>query len=300
MRNRRRHSRRPSGFTLIELLVVVAIIGVLVALLLPAIQASRESARNASCTNNLRQIGLAVNNFYSQRNVLPVGSESKQWPTAPTNAWTFYRWSTLAHLTPFLEESNVYNALDLTVPMYGTNLALTPQNARGVALLVPLFLCPSDTGQIISSNYGPTNYAACAGSGAGGGTPNNTDGVFYVNSRTRLPQITDGTTHTAIFSESILGTPDGSTIPSDYTVDYKFTLSAPLTDARCTSTQQWNVSDGRGFAWASGEYRCALYNHYLLPNQPTPDCLGVTLSGGPQLMYTPYGWRTRAAVTQAA
>jgi prepilin-type N-terminal cleavage/methylation domain-containing protein/prepilin-type processing-associated H-X9-DG protein len=285
--------RRPrtTGFTLVELLVVIAIVGVMVAILLPSIQAAREAARRSACANNLRQLGIGTQNFYSVNNAFPNGSESKAWPAAPSNAWTFYRWSALAQLAPFLEESNVHDALDLTVPLYGINLDVTPQNKYGAALAVPLFLCPADLGQVVSPGFGPTNYAVCAGTGAGGGTPVNTDGIFYVNSRTRLSQISDGSSHTALASESVLGNTDGSLLQKDYTVDYKFTLSSPLTDARCATTQQWNVSNGRGFAWVSGEFRCALYNHYYTPNQPIADCLGVTLTGGLPMQYTPYGWR---------
>ena len=113
----------------------------------------------------------------------------------------------------FLEETNAYNLLDLSVPLYGTNNNVTPQNAAGVAIVVPLFLCPSDVGQPITPQFGPTNYAACAGTGINGGSPLKSDGVFYVNSRTRMAEITDGASHTALFSESILGTPD-STAPA--------------------------------------------------------------------------------------
>ena len=69
-------------------------------------------------------------------------------------------------------------------------------------------------------------------------------------------------------------------------------MSTPLTDGDCAGTNQWNVSDGRGFAWACGEFRCALYNHYYLPNQDMPDCLGAGLVGGVQAEYIDYGWRT--------
>ncbi len=279
------------AFTLVELLVVIAIIGVLVAILLPAIQAARESSRRTSCTNNLKQIGIGAQDFHNAFGCFPCGSESKAWPSAPANPWTFYRWGALAHLSPFLEESNAYNTLDLSVPMYGTSLTVTGQNAAGVALVVPLFLCPSDLAQIVSPKFGPSNYAVCAGSGLSGGTPNKTDGVFFVNSRTRLSQILDGTGHTAFASESILGTPNGSASPKDPRTDYKFSFGAPLTDVSCNSAQQWNVSDGRGFCWASGEYRCGMYNHYYLPNQNVPDCIGVSIGGSPATQYTPYGWR---------
>lgn len=286
-------SHRRSSFTLVELLVVIAIIGVLVAILLPAIQSARESARRTSCTNNLRQLGIAALNFHDAQEGFPVGAESRAWSAAPGNVfkWTFYRWSSLAHLTPYLEEVAVRNALQLAVPLYGLNNAVTPENATSVSLPVPLFFCPSDHGQTISTGFAPTNYAACAGTGTSGGTPHNTDGVFYVNSRTKIAQIVDGTSHTALFAEGLLGNPDGTPLGRSAERDYKFVLAAPLTPSSCETTVQWNVSNGRGFSWANGEFRCAMYNHYAVPNSPVPDCLGVALFGGPQTAYSPYGWR---------
>jgi prepilin-type N-terminal cleavage/methylation domain-containing protein/prepilin-type processing-associated H-X9-DG protein len=284
--------QRTTGFTLLELLVVIAIIGVLLAALLPALQASRENARRTSCTNNLRQIGAAAHNYYSVHGNFPVGAEAKAYPQNPTNPWTFYRWSSLAHLTPYLEETSVRDALNLQVPLYtGVTTLPSAENAAAVALVVPLFLCPSDHGHIISERFGPTNYAACSGSGAAGGSPLQADGIFFVNSRTQMSQIADGSSHTALFSESVLANPDGTPLARDFQVDYKFALTSPLTEAACNATPQWNVSNGRGFSWASGEFRCALYNHFYLPNAEIPDCIGVKLGGGLETVYTPFGWR---------
>jgi type II secretory pathway pseudopilin PulG len=288
-----RHSaKRTAAVTLVELLVVIAIIGLLVALLLPAIQSSRESARRSSCTNNLRQIGIAAQNFHAARGSFPVGAEAREYALNPANPWTFYRWSALAHLTPFLEDAGVYNSLNLDVPLYTSPTSTpSPENARGVALVVSVFLCPSDHGQRVSPNFGPTNYAACAGSGAGGGSPHDADGIFYVNSRTSIQHVADGTSHTALACESLLGNPEGGPLLRAVERDYKFVLGSPLTDTSCRNTPQWNISNGRGFSWASGEFRCTLYNHNYLPNQNVPDCLGVQLGGGLPAVYTPFGWR---------
>jgi prepilin-type processing-associated H-X9-DG protein len=73
--------------------------------------------------------------------------------------------------------------------------------------------------------------------------------------------------------------------------DYKFVFRVPIDDALCESSGQWNFSDPRGFAWASGEFRCGLYNHHSPPNSPRHDCVAVLLGGSPSQRYTPYGWR---------
>jgi prepilin-type N-terminal cleavage/methylation domain-containing protein/prepilin-type processing-associated H-X9-DG protein len=284
-----RHQRR-SAFSLVELLVVIGIIGVLVALLIPAIQASRAAASRSSCANNLRQLGIAAHNYESAMGHFPVGSVAKEYPLERTAAWTFYRWSTLAMLTPYLENTAAYNALDLTVPLYASTFNVHPKNVGAVKIWVGEFLCPADEIRSLSTDFAPTSYAACAGSGAGGGTPRNTDGVFFTNSQTRMSQITDGASKTALFSESVLGNPQSEN--HDPQSEYKFAFLAPLTDDLCDGASEWNISDPRGFAWVNGEFRCALYNHRRTPNSTTPDCMGVTIGGPVQTRYTPYGWRS--------
>jgi prepilin-type N-terminal cleavage/methylation domain-containing protein/prepilin-type processing-associated H-X9-DG protein len=278
------------GFSLVELLVVIAIIGVLTAMLIPAVQSSRAAASRTSCANNLRQLGVAAHNHELGRGYFPSGSVSKPFPVDAQHVWTFYRWSALAELTPYLENTAVFNALDLSVPLYGSNFQVRPENAEAVNIVVPEFLCPADEPRRLTEEFAPTSYAACAGSGAGGGTPRETDGVFYINSQTRVGQIVDGTSKTALFSESILGDPRPNN--HDPQTEYKFSFLAPISDALCNGTVQWNVSDPRGFSWANGEYRCTLYNHRTTPNSSTPDCMGVQIGGNAQTRYTPYGWRT--------
>lgn len=281
--------------TLVELLVVIAIIGALVSLLLPAVQVARESARRAHCSNNLRQLGIATLNFEAIHKVLPPGSEARAYPDSPTTPHTFYRWSTLAHLMPFMEHGNLHEALDLSAPLYGPNLQVTPQNAAAVATRVPGFLCPSDHRRSVATGFGPANYAVCAGTGSAGGTPFDTDGVFYVNSRTGLQDIIDGTSNTSFASESVLGDGPESLADKDLVSNptmYAFVFTAPLTEAGCAAALQWNVTQRRGFSWANGEYRCTLYNHYLPPNSPEIDCIGSRLTGDVSQRYAGYGWRT--------
>jgi prepilin-type N-terminal cleavage/methylation domain-containing protein len=277
------------GFTLVELLVVIAVIGVLIGLLLPAVQAAREAARRISCVNNMRQLGIALHNHHASLNRLPSAAVAQQYAESPSTPWTFYRWSALAQLTPYLEQSNVYNALDLSKPLYTITFSVSAENVAGVRLVVPLFLCLSDLGERVHPQFGPTNYAFCTGTGAGGGTPLNTDGPFFVNSRTRIEDIRDGSSNTVAISESSLGV-SASTI-RDPLRAYRFTFASPLSPAACNAALTWNYADPRGFSWANGEYRNSLYNHHVTPNSPEADCIGVRLGGGPDTIYTPFGWR---------
>ena len=282
------------AFTLVELLVVIAIIGTLVALLLPALNAVRQAAQRVQCQNNMRQIGVALRNYEAATRHLPTGADAKPYPGSPSTPYTFYRWSTLAHLTPYVEESSIHDVLNLTVPMYGSNLKVTSQNVAGVAKIIPLFLCPSDQGIPVADGFGPTNYVCCTGSGAGGGTPFDTDGLFYVNSAVRLASVTDGATKTIAFSESLLGTgPESLADPDAVTPQtvYAFTFTAPLTEEAYAGAVQWNVTNRRGFSWANGEYRCTLYNHYLPPNAARIDCIASRLGGDLSIRYASYGWR---------
>jgi prepilin-type N-terminal cleavage/methylation domain-containing protein/prepilin-type processing-associated H-X9-DG protein len=286
--------RRRFGFTLVELLVVIAIVGILVALLLPAIQAARESARRMACRNNLKQLGVALQNFECANKCFPAGAESHPYAAAPSTPYCFYRWSALAHLMPYLEQSSALHALDLSQPLYGSNLQVTPANQAGVAQVIGMFLCPSDRQRPVAEGFGPTNYAACTGSGAGGGTPFDCDGIFYINSVTPAAKISDGLSHTVAMSESLLGdgpAPLFDAAGVDRRTTYAFANAVPLTESACQGAQMWNVSDLRGFSWANGEYRCALYNHYWTPNSECVDCMSAVVIGSLSVRYSAYGWR---------
>ena len=301
------------GFTLVELLVVIAIIGVLVALLLPAIQSARESARRTQCLNNLKQLGIALQNYASAKHELPPASVSKSYPADPNHPHSFYRWSALAHLLPYMENQSVHDLLDLSLPLYmpGSGYPISEPNKVGISQVLREFLCPSDIGQRVKLETGPTNYAVCAGSGAGGGTPFDTDGVFYVNSNTTFGQIVDGTSHTIAASESLIGedTPrdsNGAFSATSAERSYKFVLgfggTPELSDFKCNGSMNYNSAasngnDPRGFAWCSGEYRCGMYNHYYPPNAAVCDCIAsVTTDPTPPpdkpKLYSAFGWRT--------
>ena len=301
--------RRSVGFTLVELLVVIAIIGVLIALLLPAIQSARESSRRAQCLNNLKQLGVALANHESELKQLPAGMISKTYPEDLNHPKNFYRWSALAQLLPYIEQKSLSDLLDLSVPLYmpGPGYPFAEQNKLGIAQVIPSFLCPSDESAPVKEGMGPTNYAVCSGSGAGGGTPFDADGIFYANSATKFSDIVDGASHTIAMSESMLGfdTPRDNGAYHSFSPErsYKFVLSffgAPeLTDFKCNGSQSYNATgatgnDPRGFAWCSGEYRSAMYNHYYQPNAQEYDCVtSVTMDPSPDksVLYSAFGWR---------
>lgn len=286
---------RRTALTLVELVVVVALIGILMALLLPAIQSARASARRISCQNNLRQIGVAMHNYEAANGHLPNGAQSKEFRGAPGHPHTFYRWSALAHLTPYMEQRSLHQSIDFTQPLYGPDLHVTAANRAAVAQTIPVFLCPSDREEPVANGFGPTNYATCTGSGAGGGTPFETDGLFFVNSRLRLSDIRDGSSKTVAASESLLG--DGPPrLLNRKLVDprtvYAFANAAPLTEKACEQARIWNFTNRRGFSWANGEYRCTLYNHHLRPNSAQTDCISAQIVGDVSTRNVSFGWRT--------
>jgi prepilin-type N-terminal cleavage/methylation domain-containing protein/prepilin-type processing-associated H-X9-DG protein len=296
--------RARRAFTLIELLVVVAIIGVLVALLLPAVQQAREAARRTQCVNNLKQLGLALLQYDEAEGYLPTGAVSKPFAGIPSLPPNLYRWSTFAYLTPYLEREQVYNSLNLDYPLYDAVFLapppkISPVNTTAVATSVRSFLCPSDARQSVSAYYAPTNYVANAGSGPVNGSPFDADGLFFINSHVKLREITDGLFKTIALSESILG-PDfppgqfNNAAPKDFQTMYSFQLvgAAGLVENSCRNPTLWNRDDPRGFSWADGQYRTTLYNHFLTPNAPIPDCIGsYALGGEVDKRYSAYGWR---------
>jgi prepilin-type N-terminal cleavage/methylation domain-containing protein/prepilin-type processing-associated H-X9-DG protein len=225
------------GFTLIELLVVIAIIAVLIALLLPAVQSAREAARRAQCTNNLKQLGLAVHNYISANDTVPPSGSRTDYSTDAVRNWGccppnpilpgYVRqnpWSMKSRLLPYFEQQALYNSCNFDLEpqwangtSYNTN-DWDPANITVRATSVASFLCPSDNkpGNLNNAGNGPdasrqSNYPNNIGNNRrfNGWVP---DGPAYfpgwddrIRNPVTLASITDGTNNTAIFSEWIKG-----------------------------------------------------------------------------------------------
>lgn len=199
-------SRR--GFTLIELLVVIAIIAVLISLLLPAVQSAREAARRAQCVNNMKQIGLAMYNYESAMGSFPLGvslnARFNGSGGSAGNPINWGGWGSLALMLPHIEGGNLYNAINFNLSpwnrfraQYGWDANYTAFNSR-----VATFLCPSDP------NSGATSinsYLASTGTSTWGSTTGDSTGMFAYQVPYFVSSISDGTSNTVAFGESLCG-----------------------------------------------------------------------------------------------
>jgi len=222
--------QKRTGFTLVELLVVIAIIGILIGMLLPAVQSVRSAARRTMCANNMRQIALSVHNYESAHGYFP----SNQIGPGTANASGgfnsgFYSW--MVPILPHLEQNNLHAMFDLRMNNGdgdGYKVSIDHPNAAAVSTLVPTFLCPSDvpnlSNELIlgSANPAPGSYTANAGwpsyaTGFDGerSAPGQCNGVialkhpsqdvpWHGSSRVGFGQLTDGSSNTALLSERLI------------------------------------------------------------------------------------------------
>ncbi len=281
------------GFTLIELLVVIAIIAVLISLLLPAVQQAREAARRAQCSNNLKQLGLAVHNYLSYNNVFPPHDV---YPTSAllSQGWTF---SWTMQILPQLDQQTMYNSLNFSTGIWdGTNTTV------GYVQVASL-LCPSDGSNTRpNAPWGTLNYVGNYGGpgvialGTGTIVPNNgtTLGTFSNFGPVGVEGVTDGTSSTALFSERLRGITGGTTVTPGANKNltlrgiFMNTQSGPgLGVSGYTQVQAYNLmqscnnlpsstasvnSSANGYVWITAyPWHMAVnsYNHFATPNKNT-------------------------------
>lgn len=232
---------RRRGFTLVELLVVIAIIGMLIALLLPAVQAAREAGRRTQCSNNLRQLGLAVHSYHDTYNALPPQQTNTTWGG---HEWS---WSWIALILPFMEGSSSYDQINFLVPNNDNSTPAPGATKTNLQLVrdfrMPGLLCPTrhSPGQTVNDWYGfapsqPSDYATVTvgiGGDWWGSTGRGNNGMLNfpsqgaavgaiptgrpIKSATTFGSVSDGLSNTALFGEKAIDTThmsDGGLIPA--------------------------------------------------------------------------------------
>ncbi len=277
---------RRNAFTLIELLVVMGIISILCALLLPAVQASREASRRLQCQNNLHQLGLAVHGYASTHQAFPPATTNGGFK--PYLYGGFF--SVHVYLLPYLEQSATYHSANFdlgTFPTTSLNVwveglpyatAANAANATAMNRQIAGFLCPSDSGAFQSTG---NNYRGNAGVGPGWAPSvefiDSGNGVFSELTMIRLAQVTDGLSHTMLMSERLRGSNQQDHLSplrdlylattASYTADQ--TLQACRIAARASNIYGSALMGSRWF-WTGRDN--TLYTHTQGPNGLVPDC----------------------------
>jgi prepilin-type N-terminal cleavage/methylation domain-containing protein/prepilin-type processing-associated H-X9-DG protein len=287
----RPHRGRSGGFTLIELLVVITIIGVLIALLLPAVQAVREAARCMQCVNNLKQIGLALYNYESAKGVFPPGAaasnNSTNFEDGGVNCMSWQGWSAQGMLLNFLDQAPLYNAINFSFDPIAAHSF--PFNSTVMNTRIAGFLCPSDgnAGQLFSNSYyastGPSTNTVGGWITTPCGNPSGKPGMFAYSLSTSLAQVVDGTSNTVAFSEGLVGS--GQDVRQNWVTGANsndihnsalFDVSQNVTViqqalAACNSTYLTAVANNglsgdRGWYWAWGSEGMSMFSTIVPPN----------------------------------
>ncbi len=260
--------RQSRAMTLLELMLVIGIIVLLLALLIPAVQYARESARRMHCGSNLRQLGLAISNYEAAHNMLPPGTSSAR--------------SLFFNLLPYLERSDLAERVDHNDIFHGADFL--------DSVVIPYYVCPSDSvpGLVPHRDYqfAGTNYAACSGSWVNDNPGFVFNGMFrvledcppFVCGPVTTEQVTDGLSQTAALSEILRSDGSGSRLRVTWELaesfgpgqQEAFAANCRVLPAVPQSEGWIGNMFGRGIPWhRGGDFSATFYNPVLLPNNPS-------------------------------
>ena len=278
---------RTRGFTLVELLVVIAIIGILIALLLPAVQAAREAARRSQCTNNLKQFGLALHNYHDTYKTFPPYAQF----TGVGGALSMYTYSVQIKILPYIEQEPLYDRVKTASRDFYLDAGA---DATTQGIQVSAFVCPSDEPYPLSGRLGYCNYPVSAGSNLGWnlGSLNRHNGVFRPTDGTNISAIQDGTSNTIMLAEQMTGDNDDSTYRretdnvrglawsgNESTQQGTITQAAIDTAGAACNASPTNHSSVSGSRYTRGIFTYTVFNTVAPPNWQYPGCFEATSSG---------------------
>jgi Tfp pilus assembly protein PilE len=240
------------GFTLFQLLVIIAALGLLFALLLPALLKVRAAAARAQSSNNLKQMALGCHNYHDVYQSLPPGNDANDF-------------SASAHLLPFIEQDNLYKLIDFKKP------STDPANATVRAILIKTFLNPRDPQMAVVDGSGATNYLFCAGSKP---ALKDNDGVFFQDSKIKFPEVTDGLSNTLLAGETLKG--DGGKKAVDVRRQHVALDKKALDDLKEEAgVAEWkenvHIAGDRCSAWIDGRFLQGTFTGTRVVNDAHPE-----------------------------